>query len=133
MDVAGGKENVHEDFFVIDKEAPSDVSIIGPVPGIYIFGKKIPIPMGGNNTLIIGGPIKIMATATDDVMIDKVEFKLGAYTGVDDHDGNDDVWSFDCNGMMFGEQTIYVTAYDKAGQASEFEQMTVKVFSLGLR
>jgi len=128
-DNAGNVETQHCETYTVDNTPPT-VEIIVPEEGaLYLFGSKIMNRILSDTTLCIG-KVPIEATASDGagMGIDKVLFTFNGGTAWDGESPYTAVFK----GMKFGDLVITATALDKAGLYSAPDEMTVKVYSLGL-
>ena len=121
MDNAGNVENIHSFNVKIDVEAPF-IEIVKPEKGIYLMDRKI---ASAPLTIVIG-KITIIASANDNIGIEKVEFYIdGKLKSID----NETPYSWQWNEMAIGKHEITVKAYDEAGNVVTARQK-IWIFNL---
>ncbi len=123
-DNAGFREEPKKTTVRLDFYAP-EIEISRPTNYLYLFGRPV-LPLFGDRSIVIGS-VTIEAQVTDPATSGVDNVKLYINNDLRETFGGTLSWSWD--EFVFGEQTIEITATDKAGnEATE----TVKVWMLNL-
>ncbi|MFO7677261.1 MAG: hypothetical protein R6V50_02600 [Thermoplasmatota archaeon] len=116
--------------FTLDTTPPT-VEIISPEPGmIYLFGSPLMNRVLGATTICIGNiPIKVHACDGDGYGVKQVNFY---FDNGDTGFATEPPYEYTFWDMHFGELTVSVNAIDNVQLVSDFVEMTIVVYSIGL-
>ena len=116
--------------FTLDTTPPT-VEIISPEPGkIYLFGSPLQSRILGATTICIGNiPIKVHACDGDGYGVNQVNVY---FDNGDTGFATEPPYEYTFWDMHFGELTVSVNAIDNVQLVSDFVEMTIVVYSIGL-
>jgi hypothetical protein len=128
-DLCDNTESEKSKTYTVDTTPPT-VELIVPEDGaLYLFGSKIMNRILSDTTLCIG-KVPVEATASDGTGsgINKVLFSFDGATAW----AENSPFTAEFKDMHFGDLVITATALDNVGLESAPDEMTVKVYSIGL-